>query len=247
MATISNTSAHTLCPLSFVTTPNYEANLRTLLTLIQTAQTNSILVAPEVCLTGFDYENLDAVLNFFPHAIEAIKKNSIDKTVIVTLIEKRESHVFNMLKIFHNGEVVYERAKAKLFRLGEEHKHFDEGEEQHVEIVEVDGIKIGVLICFELRFKGLWKRLEGADVIAVPSWWGAPRAEHFSTLTKALAVMNQCYVIATDSQNEACTKISRVITPQGKEFPKGNNSCSEVVYDKKEIALMRRYLDVGIG
>ncbi|WP_324171796.1 hypothetical protein [Sulfurimonas sp.] len=33
----------------------------------------------------------------------------------------------NFTKIFYNGEVVYERAKARLFRFGDEHKYMSEG------------------------------------------------------------------------------------------------------------------------
>lgn len=235
-----------LCSLSFETTPNYNANLLTLLTLIEATPKNCIIVAPEVCLTGFDYDNWERVLEIFPHAAKEITKASVGKTVILTMIEKRKDEVYNFVKVFHNGEMVYERPKAKLFRFGGEHNHFVEGDERHVEIIEIEGIKIGLLVCFELRFKELWKQLEGADIIAVPSWWGALRAEHFKTLTNALAIINQCYVVASDSANEECTKLSGIIDPQGKELRNGNKPCLEVKYDHNEIKLMRRYMDVGI-
>ena len=238
---------YTLCSLLFETTANYENNLQTLLTLIKQTPKNSLIVAPEVCLTGFDYDNFDDVLDFFPHAIEEIKKVSQDKIIVLTIIEKRDDEIFNFVKVFYNGELSYERAKAKLFRFGGEHEHFSEGKARHVEIVEIDGMKIGVLICFELRFKDLWKKLEGSDIIVVPSWWGVLRSEHFKTLTRALAIMNQCYVVASDSLNENCSKMSAIITPQGKVTLNGNRACLELKYDKKEIALMRRYMDVGIG
>ena len=113
---------HTLCSLLFKTTPNYNDNLQTLLTLIEDTPENSIVVAPEVCLTAYDYDNFDEVLSFAPIAIEEIKKVSFNKTIILTIIEKRGDEVFNFAKVFHNGEVVYERAKARLFRFGDEQK-----------------------------------------------------------------------------------------------------------------------------
>lgn len=238
---------YNLCSLLFETTNNYNTNLQTLLKLITQASNKSIVVAPEVCLTGFDYDNFEAVQDFAHHATEEISKVSQDKIIILTIIEKKDNEVFNFVKIFHNGEVVHKRAKAKLFRFGGEDKHFSEGDEKQVDIIEVDGIKIGILICFELRFKDLWKKLEGSDVIAVPSWWGALRTEHFKTLTKALAIMNQCFVIASDSLSEDCTKMSAIINPQGEVSYNGNKPCLRVDYSKKEIALMRRYMDVGIG
>jgi len=237
---------HTLCSLLFKTTPNYNDNLQTLLTLVNQTQENSIVVAPEVCLTAYDYDRFDEVLAFAPIAIEEIKKASFNKTIILTIIEKRGDEVFNFAKVFHNGEVIYERAKARLFRFGDEHKYMSEGSDEAIKIIEVDGIKIAIFICFELRFKELWQMSEGADVIAVPSYWGVLRTEHFKAITQTLAIINQCYVVASDSQDDECTKMSGIITPQGEVQRNGNKPCLEVLYSKKEISLMRRYMDVGI-
>ncbi len=237
---------YTLCSLLFSTTEDYGANLQILLDLIKQTPSKSLVVAPEVCLTAYDYENFEAVLEFAPLANEALKKASYDKIIILTIIEKRDGEVFNFAKIFHNGEIVYERAKARLFRFGDEHKYMSEGNDKAIEIIEVDGIKIGVLICFELRFKDLWQKLEGADVIAAPSYWGVLRSEHFKVITQALAIINQCYVVASDSQDEECTKMSGIIRPHGEVQRNGNKPCLEVKYSKKEIKTMRRYMDVGI-
>ena len=204
------------------------------------------MVAPEVCLTAYDYENFDALLKFAPNAIEEIKRVSKNRTIILTILERRGKEVFNFAKIFYNGEVVYERAKARLFRFGDEHKYMSEGDDEAIKIVEVNGIKIAIFICFELRFKELWQMSEGADVIAIPSWWGVLRTEHFKALTQSLAIMNQCYVVASDSKNEECTKMSGIITPQGEVQRNIDRSSLEQEYKPKEIALMRRYMDVGI-
>lgn len=239
-------SSYKLCALSFETTSEYNTNLQTLLTLIKQTSEYSLIVAPEVCLSGFDYDNFDAACEFATFASEEIKKVSHNKIIIVTMIEKRAHEAFNFAKIFHNGEIVHKRAKAKLFRFGGEEKFFSEADENEVQIIEVDGLKIGILICFELRFKTLWQKLEGSDVIVVPSWWGILRALHFKTLTNALAVMNQCYVVASDSRNAECTGLSGIITPQGIEERNGNKPCLELTCSKKEISLMRRYMNVGI-
>ena len=237
---------YTLCSLLFETTLDYEKNLQTLLDLIENTQEHTLLVAPEVCLTRYDYENMDAMISFAPHAIEAIKKASYNKIIILTMLEERDGEVYNFAKVFHNGAVVYERAKAKLFRFGDEHKYMKEGSVDNFEIVEVDGIKLAVFICFELRFKELWCKSEGADVIAVPSWWGVARTEHFKIFTQALALTNQCYVVASDSKNEECTKMSGIITPQGVATRNNNQTLLQLPYEKKEIKLMRRYMDIGI-
>ena len=235
-----------LCSLSFATDSDYEKNLQTLLSLVDSAPDDSIVVAPEVCLTAYDYDNFEAVLEFAPIAIEALKKASLNKIVILTIIEQRDGEVFNFAKLFYKGEVLYERAKARLFRFGDEHKFMSEGSDEAFNVVEVAGVKIAIFICFELRFKELWKMSEGADVIAVPSWWGVLRTEHFKAITQTLAIINQCYVVASDSLNEECTKMSGIITPQGEVSRNGNKPCLVRPYSKKEITLMRRYMDIGL-
>jgi len=235
-----------LCSLQFETTSDYEQNLQTLLKLINETAQESIIVAPEVSLTGYDYENFEALLAFSERAIEEIKKSSYKRVIILSIIEKRDGAVFNFAKVFYDGAVVYERAKARLFRFGDEHKYMQEGSDKDFEIVTVAGVKIAVFICFELRFKELWQMSEGADVIAVVAWWGESRTEHFRALTQTLAITNQCYVIASDSQNEECTKMSGIITPMGEAQRNETNTRLDVTYSKKEITLMRRYMDVGI-
>ena len=244
----SKSSEYKLCSLLFDTIEgDYHANLQTLLSLINQAKPKSIIVAPEVCLSGFDYKNYEEAIAFSDVADEALKGASHDKIIILTMLQKENGEVFNFAKIFFNGEIVYKRAKAKLFRFGDEHKYMSEGCEDEVKIVEVDGIKIGILICFELRFKTFWQKLEGCDVIAVPSWWGVLRTEHFKVLTRAIAIMNQCYVVVSDSLNVDCTKMSGIIKPHGEDERNGHRDYLELPYDKKEIQMMRRYMDVGIG
>jgi predicted amidohydrolase len=242
----SSQKDYKLVSLLFKTGSDYKTNLQTLLTLIKQTSENTLIVAPEVCLTAYDYENFKEVVDFSSYAIEEIKKISQDKIIILTIIEKREEGIFNFAKVFYNGEVVYERAKARLFRFGDEHKYLREGSDKDFKIVEVDGIKIAIFICFELRFKELWHKAEGADVIAVPAWWGVSRTEHYRALTQSLAIINQCYVVASDSLNDECTKMSGIITPMGEETRNGNKPCLELKYNKKDISLMRRYMDVGI-
>ncbi len=236
-----------LCSLLFKTTTNYEENLTTLLALIEKTPDDALIVAPEVCLTGFDYDHFDEVIAFATHANDAIKQVCQNRIVILTIIEKVGEKIYNNVKIFHKGEIVHQRGKVRLFHFGGEHHHFCESDDEDIKIIEIDGMKLGVLICFELRFKALWQKLEGADIIAAPSWWGVLRSEQFKAITQTLAILNQCYVVTSDSANAECTGLSGIITPFGVDTRNENRACLQVRYDKKEVQTMRRYLDVGIG
>lgn len=237
-----------LCSLLFDSViADHQKNLDTLLSLVAKCPKKSVIVAPEVCLSGFDYENYDSALDIALLATEKLKEVSEDKIIITTMLERNGNKIFNFAKIFYNGEVVYQRAKAKLFRFGNEHKYMSEGSVEDIKIVEVGGIKIGILVCFELRFKDFWQKLEGCDIIAIPSWWGVLRSEHFRVLTQALAIINQCYVVASDSLNENCTKLSGIIRPHGLDERNMDRAILEIEYNVREIESMRRYMDVGIG
>ncbi len=242
MTTISN-----LCSLLFETVSSYETNLQTLLELINRCPKDSLVVAGEVCLTGYDWENFEAMLDFAPVALPRIQEASKNKTVIVTLLERDNEGAKNFAYVFSDGKVVRKQAKAQLFKFGDEHKYLQAGSEDEVVLFEVGGVKMGILICFELRFKRFWTALEGADVIAVPSWWGKLREQNYLTLTNALAVMNQCYVVCSDNLNAECNAQSGIITPFGTEKRNGDATVLVQKFDKKEIKKMRRYMDVGIA
>lgn len=236
-----------LCTLQFASTDSYDDNLKLLLEQIELTPSNAVVLAPEVCLTGFDYAHFEAAALFSTKAMDALLSAGRERIIVLTLIEKKENgKFFNVSKVLHKGKIAHEQAKTRLFRLGDEHKYFTPGKEERLSLFEIDGIRFGLLICFELRFKNYWQDLEGADIILVPARWGKNRAEHFTLLVEALAVMNQCYVMAADASNEENSAMSRIVSPFGKSTANGNALCLCLAYDQQEIRRMRRYLDVGI-
>ena len=236
----------TLCSLTFDFTTDYERNLKRLSELVSECDADSFIVAPEVTCSGFDYEHMDKASAFSATMLQTLLPLTINKTLIYTAIEKREEGYYNFAKVLHNGALVYEQAKAKLFTFGGEHHHFVEGDTEAIQIFEIEGIKIAILICFELRFKDLWKQIEGADIIAVPAFWGKNRAKHFVTLSSALAIMNQCYVIATDATSSETGGECGIISAFGNEIRDGSQPLLKQKFIQREIVKMRRYMDVGI-
>lgn len=235
-----------LCTLQFVTTTNYETNLVKLINLIESCPQDSIIVAPELCLSGYSYGNMDKAEEFTKIAKKTIKSYSQNKTIILTMITKKGNHFYNTAFVFKGGEIIHKQSKNKLFALNDEKKYFDSGDIDKIKIFEVGGIKIAILICFELRFLELWEKIKGADIIAIPAMWGSLRKEHFESLTKSLAIMNQCFVIASDSANEDCARGSGIITPFGIENRDDARERIIQSFDIKEVKKMRRYMDVGL-
>ena len=84
--------------------------------------------------------------------------------------------------------------------------------------------------------------LEGADVVFVPSRWGKPRKTHMEVLARALAVMNQCYVVVSNSSDEDMASSSSIISPTGEVTMNDKLEAIEGNIDFREIKKMRRYI-----
>jgi predicted amidohydrolase len=241
------TSKKTLVALQFdYETKSLEENFKTLSSLIHKSPVHSIILAPELCLSGYSYEHMEESAEFSKKILPHLQELSHDRTIALTLIEKIDDKFYNNLKIISNGKIIQSRAKAKLFHLGDEEKYFTSGDTKEITIIEIDGIKIAALICFELRFTELWQSILGADIILVPSYWGKLRHEHFETLTKALAIANQTFVITANSADKTMASGSGIITPFGNEYRDDTASLIEKEVNLSEIQKMRRYLNIGL-
>ncbi len=234
-----------LQPITLLQTKNlssYQKSLEQLIEATKEAETNAIIVAPELAVTDFDYDNLDAACEYSEYAIKELCKVIKEQILVLTLFRKEQERVVNQAVVIHNGTVVHTQNKYRLFKLGNEHLHFSAGSGEDIHLFEINGIKFGVLICFELRYKELWKKLEGADIICVPSQWGEPRKRHLEILGSALAVMNQCFVLIANSSNETMAKSSAIYSPMGGVVL--NDAALKISHsiDLDEVKLMRRYI-----
>jgi len=221
---------------------SYQQSLEQIIKYIQEAEANAIIVAPELAVTGFDYDNLDAACAFSEEALKTLTKIVQQQILILTLFRKEEGKVVNQAVVIHNGGIVHKQNKYRLFKLGNEHLHFSAGTGEDIHIFEINGIRFGLLICFELRYKELWAKLEGADIICVPSQWGEPRKRHLEILGSALAVMNQCFALISNSSNETMAKSSAIYSPMGGVVL--NDAAQKISHtiDLNEVKLMRRYI-----
>ena len=216
--------------INFKTTKNYQKNLEEVINILKTS--SDFTLFPEVCLTGFDYENFDEVNKFGGIAIKELSK--INKTFAFTIILENK----NYFCFFDNG-LIKKRAKYNLF--GYENRYFEIGEKP--DIFEWKGLKIANLICFELRFIEYWEKFKGADLIIVPAMWGKERINHFKTLLKALSLSTQSQVIAVNSANESGYSCSFDAWQEGIE---SNIFEVETKIDLEKNKKIRKKLNIGI-
>jgi len=204
-----------LISLQLKTTEDFGKNLAILIDKIKSQDNNTIILAPELYLTGYSYNRLIEASQFTLKAIPILQNFSKNKTIAITMTVKEKNNYLNTLYIFHKAQIVHTQSKYKLFVLNDEKKYFTSGKLEDIKIIDIDGIKVATLICFELRYIELWKKVQGADVILIPAMWGFKRKQNFEILTQALAIANQCFVIASDSANDDMAKSSAIISPFG--------------------------------
>jgi len=228
--------------LQLPTTKRYQENLDSLLHYLHIYKNKQIVVAPEVFLTAFDYEHMTTAAKFSASALKQLKKEVSEQIVVLTLILEDGDDFVNQVVVIHKHKVIYRQNKVKLFKLGDEDLYFRAGKKKKIKPFSIDGVKYAVLICFELRFKDLWEQIEGADVVIIPSRWGLARKSHLEILVRALAVMNQCYVVLSNASDIDMASSSAIISPSGEMIMNDNLNTIEGTIDFREIKKIRRYI-----
>ena len=235
-----------LIALQIKTTSNFQENLTHVKDLINSCKKDSLILAPELALSGFSYDRMEEAAQFSLKAIEEIQALSADKTIALTFIIKKDGNFYNTLYMFHNLQIIHTQSKVKLFPLGNELEYFSDGKEEDIKIIEINGLKIATLICFELRFPQLWEKVKGADIILNPAMWGIKRKDHYESISKALALVSQCFVIACNSADENMAKGSAIINPFGIVKKDDSKEVIEDFFDLNEIKKVRTYINIGL-
>lgn len=236
-----------LVSLQIKTSNNFETNLKNLKKLIISCEENSIIVAPELAVVGFAYDRMNEASDFCEKIIEDLKNLSSSKAIAITTIVKEDDKFYNRLFIFYKNQIIHTQDKIKLFPLGEEDKYFSPSKQNSIKIIDIDGLKVATLICFELRFPILWEQIKGADIILNPSMWGVKRKDHYESISKALALINQAFVIASNSANDNMAKGSAIISPFGEVLKDDSKDILNKKFDKNEIEKVRKYIDIGLN
>ena len=185
-----------------------EKNIEKVKTLLQESLKKynpDFIFLPEVWTCGWDCES-------FPKCAEEIKTaksvnmlQEIAKTYSVNVIggsfiqKKSESELVNATPVINRlGKVVCTYEKNHLF------SYYGCNEGDYITkgtnpiLVELDGIKIGLSICYDIRFPELYRayRKNGADIMVNLAAWGAEKKVPWDNMNTSRAVENQTYFVA---------------------------------------------------
>lgn len=160
--------------------------------------------------------------NFVTSIAQCAKENHID--VVGSFYEKsaKKDRVYDTSFIIDkNGKVISRYRKIHLYdALGfRESDKMVKGSKIAKPVSTTIG-KIGMMICYDLRFPEMSRSLAvaGSEILVAPSAWvkGNMKEEHWITINKTRAIENGCYVIAPDQVGNIYCGRSLVIDPYGK-------------------------------
>lgn len=120
----------------------------------------------------------------------------------IPLQSEIKDKVYNASMVYdNNGKLVARYNKIHLFglNLGNEKYHEEATITPGDQVVTVDSPfgKIGLSICYDLRFPELYRAMGEVDLILVPAAFTETTGKaHWETLIRSRAIENQCYVLA---------------------------------------------------
>jgi predicted amidohydrolase len=92
---------------------------------------------------------------------------------------------------------IHRYAKIHPFSFAREHERYRAGD-THL-TVDVEGLRVSVFVCYDLRFADeFWALAARTDLYVVPANWPEPRREHWRALLRARAIENQAYVVGVN-------------------------------------------------
>ena len=162
------------------------------------------LILPEVWTVGWSCEDFMESAESIDDSKSVRMLSDIAKEYSVNIIggsfiEKRvDGKLYNTCPVINRkGELVTTYSKMHLYSYCgcSEGSFITEG--ANPVMVVLDGVKIGLTICYDIRFPEIFRayRHLGADLLVNMAAWGSKKPIPWETLTRARAIENQAYMV----------------------------------------------------
>lgn len=212
----------------FAVTADWQKNAGICVSLMAQAAERgaALLVLPEALLARDDNDpdlsvksaqQLDG--GFLTLLLEESARNQLT-TVLTVHVPSTAGRAINTLVVLRAGQIVAQYAKLHLYDAFsiQESRLVDAGAVVPP-LIEIDGISLGLMTCYDLRFPemALNLALAGAEVLVLPAAWvkGPLKEHHWATLLAARALDTTCYVVAAGECGNKNIGQSRIIDPLG--------------------------------
>jgi predicted amidohydrolase len=229
---------------------NRDANFDALTPLVAEAATNGaqLVVLSEMFSTGFvvDRDDIGEITGGPSSAFLSRMAQLHNITICGSCPETQTDDLrpFNSLVVARPDGSFDRYSKIHPFTYGGEDQHFRAG--SALKTVLVDGIRLSLFVCYDLRFADeFWALAHDTDAYVIPANWPESRSEHWKALLTARAIENQAYVIGCNRIGEGgklqYSGDSRIIDPLGVVIADAGNT-STIVYadiDASHVAAVR--------
>jgi predicted amidohydrolase len=187
----------------------------------------SVVVLPENGLIlGTNSEMREAALSVDSTPILALREQARRIGVVIVLggmKNRTDEGIFNSAVVIDaEGSVVARYDKLHLFDANIDGQSFEassvEQPGDRLVVVEIDGIRVGLTICYDVRFPELFRALAaaGAEVLLVPAAFTQTTGEaHWHTLLRARAIENHAFVVAPATVHSPTTDYTDAFATYG--------------------------------
>ena len=168
--------------------------------LLEQVDETNLIVFPETFTTGFmgETEHLDESMNGETIDWMTALAAKYDAAVTGSVALQDGGRRNRLLFVTPDGEVQF-YDKSHLFAFAGEDKRYVAGEDRKV--FNYLGWRICPQICYDLRFP-VWCRYRGDyDLLLFVANWPVRRIDAWSSLLKARAIENQCFVAAVNAKS----------------------------------------------
>ncbi|MBP2076366.1 carbon-nitrogen family hydrolase [Oceanobacillus polygoni] len=209
----------------------------------ETARTENpdVIVLPEMWTTSYTLDELEKLadrdgepsLSFLQEVAKANHVHIIGGSIP----NMKNGNIYNTSFVVNKaGELVYQYDKIHLVPMLNEPAYLTGGTEK-VQLFELDGVKMGLIICYDLRFPELARSLalKGAEVLYIVAEWPKARGEHWKALQIARAIENQFYVVSCNCvgthDGVEFSGNSMVVDPWGNTLKLGSEQHEETLIE----------------
>ncbi len=221
-------SLHTAV-IQYAPTTDKSENLRLIAQLLgqAAAQGVELAVLPEYATfskPGVDESFVDSAEALEGPTVSALRELSVKHDMaIIAGVNEPDGHgrIYNTLVGIHDGAIKATYRKLHLFDAfgHRESQWVTPGQILDPQLLELNGYKVGIQTCYDLRFPEVSRMLvdAGADVLVLPAAWvpGPLKEFHWTTLLSARAIENTVYVVAAGQAAPTGVGHSSIIDPMG--------------------------------
>ena len=196
-----------------------EANLQRLSRMMDETEKADIYVLPEMFSTGFAVspEGIAETCNTSLDWMREMARVK-DAAICGSVAFRENGHYYNRFYFVTPDGTNESYDKRHLFSYGGEHLRYKAGKNRVV--VMWKGVRMLLQTCYDLRFPVFSRNRNDYDLALYVASWPDRRHEVWTTLLRARAIENQCYVVGVNrvGDDPTCHYIggSAIIDPYGR-------------------------------